>query len=295
MYDYGNARVAALRSRLVDQPALRRLSDADSAAAFLAGLERLDDWHAVVRETEPLFGEPQAAIEAAIERHRSTRLGALPGWYEGSARRLVEALVLPLDGERVLSIVRRRSGGAAAAEVVASVIGGALLDTATLAGLARAASLSALVQELPATGLLSVDDAREVAVGIDERRGLRWLETRLTEALDRARDARSAGDGSDARLVRTLLAEERAEREAVARELAEAGPAAAWLAERTSRLTRLDRQARLGPRHPLGIGAVAGYVGALEAQAIRLRASLTRIVAAWSPDVVAPYLARQGG
>lgn len=294
MYDYGNARVAALRSRLLDATALRRLADADSAGAFLAGLERLEDWHVVVRETEPLFGEPQAAIEAAIQRHRGARLGALPGWYEGSARRLVEALVLPFDGERVLSIIRRRSGAAAAAEVAASVVGGALLDAATLAELARAASLSALVRALPATGLLSIEDGRELATGIEERRGLRWLETRLTEALDRARDARAIGGGSDARLVQRLLGDERAEREAIALELVEAGPAAAWLAERTSRLARLDRQARLGPRHPLGIGAVAGYVGALEAQAIRLRASLTRIVAAWSHDVAAPYLARTG-
>lgn len=294
MYDYGNARVAALRSRLLDAAALRKLADADSAGAFLAGLERLEDWHAVVREAEPLFGEPQAAIEAAIERHRSERLGALPGWYDGPARALVEALVLPLDGERVLSIVRRRSGGIPAAEVAASVVRGALLDTTALAGLARAASLSVLVRDMAANGLLSIDDARGLATGIEERRGLRWLEAHLIEALDHARDRRAAGRSADARLVRRLLQEERAEREAVARELTEAGPAAAWLAERTSRLARLDRQARLGPRHPLGVGAVAGYVGALEAQAIRLRASLTRIVAAWSHDAVAPYLARTG-
>src|SRR5512143_4260873 len=109
MYDYGNARVAALRGRLLDAVAFRRLADADSAGAFLAGLDRLDDWHAIRRETEPLFGEPQAAIEAAIERHRSARLGALAGWYEGPARRLVEALVMPLDGERITAILRRRA------------------------------------------------------------------------------------------------------------------------------------------------------------------------------------------
>ena len=127
MYDYGNARVAALRGRLVDAAAFRKLADADSAGAFLAGLDRLDDWHAVVRETEALLGQPQAAIEAAIERHRSARLGGLVGWYEGKARRLVEALVLALDGERLLASIRRRSGGLTAAEVVAAVVGGALL------------------------------------------------------------------------------------------------------------------------------------------------------------------------
>ena len=295
MYDYGNARVAALRSRLLDPAAVRKLSDAESAGAFLAVLERLEDWHAITRETEALFPEPQAAIEAAIERHRSARLGALPSWHEGRARRLVEALVMSLDRERVLAIIRRRSGGATAAEVGGSVFGGALLDAAALAVLARSATLSALIDGLVAPGLLSADQAHEITAGIEERRGLRWLEDRLTVELDEIREERASGRGADARLVRVLLAAERAEREAVARELADGGPAAAWLVERSSRLARLDGQARLGPRDPLGIGAVAGYVADLEAQAIRLRASLTRIVAAWSPEVVAPYAARTGG
>jgi hypothetical protein len=295
MYDYGNARVAALRSRLLDPAAVRRLADADSTSAFLAALERSEDWRAVVRETEPLFTQPQAVVEAAIERHRSARLGALPRWYEGSARRLVEALVLPLDRERVLAIIRRRSGGATAAEVAASVIGGALLDAAALAGLARAATLSAVVDGLVAPGLLTVDQAHEITAGIEERRGLRWLEDRLTVELDLARESRASGRGADARFVRDVLAAECAEREAVADELADGGSAAAWLLERSSGLARLDSQAHLGARDSLGIGAVAGYVAALEAQAIRLRASLTRIVAAWSPDLLAPYAARTGG
>lgn len=295
MYDYGNARVAALRSRLLDTAAVRRLADADSAGAFLAVLERLEDWHGITRETEPLFPGPQAAIEAAIERHRSERLGALPTWYEGRTHRLVEALVTSLDRERVLAIIRRRSGGATAAEVGASVFGGALLDADAMAGLARSATLSALIDGLVAPGLLTVDQAREITAGIEDRRGLRWLEDRLTAAFDEARDDRATGRGADASLVREVLAAERAERDSVALALADGGPAAAWLAERASRLARLDDQAHLGPRDPLGIGAVAGYVAALEAQAIRLRASLTRIVAAWSPEVVAPYVARTGG
>ena len=39
---------------------------------------------------------------------------------------------------------------------------------------------------------------------------------------------------------------------------------------------------------------MVGYVSAIEAQAIRLRACLTRIVAGWGPEVMAPYLARTG-
>jgi vacuolar-type H+-ATPase subunit C/Vma6 len=295
MYDYGNARVAALRGRLIDPPAFRKLADADSPGAFLAALERMDDWRPVLRETEALFGEPQAAVEAAIERHRSARLGALVGWYDGSARRLVEALVLPLDAERVVAIVRRRSGGASASTVGTSIVGGALLDAAALGVLARTPTLAGLVGGLAAAGLLPLSEARGLVVGVEARRGQRWLEDGLIGAFDRAREARAAGRGAGPRLVQAILASERSERAMVARELVDAGPGTAWIAERAASLARLDRTASLGPRDPLGIGAVAGYVAAVEAQAIRLRAGLTRIVAGWGPEAVVAYLARTGG
>ena len=294
MYDYGNTRVAVRRSRLLDPSGFRKLADADSPAAFLGAFERLDDWRPVLRETEPLFGEPQAAIEAAIERHRGARLGALVGWYGGSARRLVEALVMPLDAERLLALIRRRGGGASASTVGRSVIGGAVLDAATLGILARSATLSGLVGGLTTTGLLPRSETRAVIAGVEAHRGQRWLENRLTEAFDVARGERAAGRGPDALLVQAILASERAERAMVARELVDAGPGTAWLIERSTRLARLDRQASQGPRDPLGIGAVVGYVSAVEAQAIRLRACLTRIVAGWGPEVVAPYLVRTG-
>jgi vacuolar-type H+-ATPase subunit C/Vma6 len=290
MLDYGNARIAALRSRLLDAPSVRRLAESGSPAAFLAGLERSDDWRGILREAEPLFAEPQAAIERAIERHRSARLGGLVGWYDGSARQLVEALVLFLDAERVIAVIRRRGGGEPGVEVGASVIGGALLDAQALAELARAGSVGALLGELPGAGLIAPDDARLLRRGVDEHRGPRWLEDRLLDAFDRARETRAEGRGADAATVRRLLAEERAERKAVAVELVELGPAAAWLTERSARLRRLDRQAHLGRRDPLGIGTVAAYVAAVEAQAIRLRALLTRIVAAWGPETIAPFL-----
>ena len=295
MYDYGNARVAVLRSRLIDPPGFRKLADADSPGAFLAALERMEDWRPVLREAEALFGEPQAAIEAAIERHRSARSSALVRWYGGSARRLVEALVLPLDAERVLAIVRRRSGGASASTVETSVVGGALLDAATLGVLARSPSLAGLVTGLSTAGLLPATAARALVAGVEARRGRRGLEDGLIEAFDRVRDARATGHGTNPRLVQEILSSERSERAMVTRELLDAGPGTAWLAERSASLARLDRTASLGPRDPLGIGAVTGYVAAVEAQAIRLRAGLTRIVAGWGPEAVVPYLARTGG
>jgi hypothetical protein len=62
------------------------------------------------------------------------------------------------------------------------------------------------------------------------------------------------------------------------------------LLERATTLARLDRLAAAGPRDPLGIGAVAGYVAAVEGQAIRLRAILARVAAGWSGQLVGTYM-----
>jgi hypothetical protein len=89
-----------------------------------------------------------------------------------------------------------------------------------------------------------------------------------------------------------LLELERDAREATMVELTEAGPTLATVLDRTTRLAALDTLSALGRRDPLGIGAVAGYVAAVEAQAIRVRAMIARVRARWSAEDAAPYLAR---
>jgi vacuolar-type H+-ATPase subunit C/Vma6 len=61
--------------------------------------------------------------------------------------------------------------------------------------------------------------------------------------------------------------------------------------DRGAALARLDGLARIARRDPLGIGPVAGYVAALEAGAIRLRAILAGLVGGWSRESVGSYLA----
>ncbi len=289
MYDYGNARIAALRSRLLDASQLRRLAASETPDAYLAALERADDWRATLRETAPLFSDPQAAVATAIERHRSARSRAMIRWYDGPTRRLVEALVMGLDLERLVAITRRRHGGASASAIGSSVTAGALLDLATLGAIARTSREEDLGRVLVRAGVLTAAEARTLssdASGQDQRR----LEERVVHAFDTARERRAAGRGEAARRVRAILADERAVRTAVVAELGDAGPSAAWLVERSLTLTRLDRIARLGPRDPLGIGSVAGYAAAIEAQAIRLRASLARVVSGWGQDLLVPFL-----
>jgi len=291
-FEYGNARVASMRGRLLERADIARLGEAATPSVMVAQLEREDDWAPVLRQVAPLGTDATAALEAAIEFHRSARWGVLPRYYEGHERRLVEALVMPLDIERMLAVMRRRRGGESGDEIATTAIPGALLDGHSLALVARAQGPAAALRPLVDRGLIERYDAERIAAAETRGTSSADLEAMLRTAMDGARRARVGGGGAEAATVRRLLDHEQADLEAVVVELTEAGPSFATILERTSRLARLDSLAALGRRDPLGIGAVAGYVAAVEAQAIRLRAMVARVRARWSAEDVAPYLAK---
>jgi vacuolar-type H+-ATPase subunit C/Vma6 len=294
MYDYGNARVAAARSRLLGRDDMLHLRDAGGPAAMLSLLERFEDWRSLLGEVSSLGSSTAQAIEAAIERFRAERLGALLEWYAPPVVGLVEALVLPLDIERLLAVVRRRRAGEPSDRIGASIAPGALLDAEAIGGLARAPSFTAMIGRAAAAGVLSAEDARAVARLAADAPPAR-IEAAIVEAVDRSRLARARGRGGNAGRVRGIVNAERAARAAAATATRETGAGIAAPAERDATLARLDALARAGRRDPLGIGAVAGYVAAVEAQAIRLRAILAGSAAGWSPDLVAEYFDVQLG
>jgi vacuolar-type H+-ATPase subunit C/Vma6 len=290
MYDYGNARVAARRAGLLDAAAYRRLSEASSPATLLVLLAALDDWRSVLAEVAALSSDPGPAVDAAVERHRSRRLSALPRWYEGRPRRLVETLVAPLDVERLLAVVRRRRAGEKPETIGAAVAPGALLGSAGVGQLARAPSVEAMFDRAAEFGLLDPVAAALVgqlaATGAPAAR----VEGALLDATDAARLVRARGRTADARFVRAVVEREIETRANGTAALLESGAAAGTFVERAETLARLDSLAALGRRDPLGIGAVAGYIAAIEVQAIRLRAIFAGVAAGWPPTLVGEYI-----
>lgn len=285
--DYGLARVAALRGRLLDGPTIGQLRGAATPAAFLRILEGTEDWAPIVRLVGPLGADPLAAAEAAIERHRSLRIGGLVRWFEPPTRPLVEALVLPLDAERLVALLRVRRSGATAEAIGTLVAPGALLGPAELGELARAATLTDLVVRLavlglvPAATLAGLIRAGEEAV---DPAGWAAFEASLAEAVEAGRWAKAGGRSSNAAFVRALLRREAEDRAAVAAELEATGPVAAARLERALVLARLEGLVRRARREPLSIEPVAAYVAAVELQAIRLRAILARLRSGWAGD-----------
>ncbi len=285
--DYGLARVAALRGRLLDASTLGRLRSAPTPAAFLQILERSEDWDPIVRLVAPLGGHPVAAAGAAIERHRSLRIGRLPGWFEPPTRSLVEALVLPLDRERAFAFLRLRRSGADAETIGTLVSPGFLLDSAALGELSRAPTLADVVVGLAARGLVEVETVPELLRRAREAvdpAGWAAFERALDVAIEAVRVRRAVGRSENARFVTALLRREALERRTVAEELDSGGAASAARLERALLLARLAALVRRARRAPLSIGPVAGYVAAVELQAIRLRAILARLRSGWPGD-----------
>jgi len=286
MMDDGNARVAALRTELLAAADLRRLEVARTAAELLDLLAREAAWGTAVREAGPGSG-PAAVVAATVERRRAGRLAALPRFYRPDAASLVEALVLHLDGERILAVLRRRRGGEPPESIATTIVRGALLDEADLAGIARAPDAREVVRLAARLGVLDRETAHDAVAALRGTPAPPLVEAVLSDALDRSRAARAAGPGRDAETVRGLLEVERRDRHAVMAELREAGAGAASHLERSLTAARLTARIHASRRDPLGIGVPAGYVGAVELETIRLRGALARVVAGWSDPVLA--------
>lgn len=274
-WDYGNARVAALRGRLLDAVALRRIAVAPSANAILEILKGQEDWRAIVREATADERDTATAARVAVERHLGLRLGRLPTFFPPPARELVEALVLPLDRDRVLDLVRRRRAGESVASMEASIVPGALLGNADLLALARADSLATFVRGLVPLGLVLAVDALRIAE-LPPDPPAETVDALLRAGIETAREARIPGRDRESLRVRAIVESERADLEAVAHASATHSPQAA-LIERAATLARLDRLAREDGTDPTGVGTVAGHVAGLEAEALRLRTRLGEI------------------
>lgn len=289
-YDYGNARVAGRRGRLLAPDAILRIAESGSPAAASAQLERSADWHRSIEQARQSTTDASGVLETAIELHRASELTALPRWYAQPARRLVEALVAGLDCERVIAILRRRRAGQDVETINQGIVRGALLDDSQLAEIARANPPSAAMILLVRFGLLERDDAIRVARIFGEADPAE-IEAMLLAAWDRARMHRAAGAGGDAVNVRDMLAEEARDRAAVREELAAGGAAGASLVERSLAFRRSERRARVARRDPNGIGPVAGYVAAVEDETVRLRVASARLSGGWTREVARSYLA----
>jgi len=63
-FDYGNARLASMRGRLLDRSAIARLGESATPSVMVAQLERVEDWAPILRQVAPLGTDATVALEA---------------------------------------------------------------------------------------------------------------------------------------------------------------------------------------------------------------------------------------
>ena len=296
-YEYGNARLAARRARFLGSESIRELGQARGPGEFLALLAHEPDWRAVRRGPAAPGADARAAAEDLVERWRAAGQTEVLRHYDPPIRRLVEVLVMPLDAERIIEILRRRRAGSPPDEVDRSLPPGALLGEGTLGSLLRTPSDAALFRGLGEIGFIARDAAHALAALAEGRAGFpdpdaraAAVEVGFRRAIEHARGDRAQGRGADAAEVRAILAAEAADRDAVAAEMAVHGPTPAAVLERTLALERWATHARRAHRDPLGIGPVVAFVAAVELTAVRLRAVLARVAGAWHDEQLAACL-----
>jgi len=159
-WDYGNARVRALRSRLLDARRyadLMRASTVEALLGTLATTAYRPDVEASIARTPDL-----RRFDEVLRRHAARVLRALPGWYPGDANRIVQRMLAVWDWRNLRVILQAQVARMPAGEIEPLLVAAGSLDEAALATLARQDGLGAVVDllrawGLPARGLLDDD------------------------------------------------------------------------------------------------------------------------------------------
>jgi vacuolar-type H+-ATPase subunit C/Vma6 len=149
-YEYGNARVRALRAGVLSPRALEALLERDEAGLLRALL------------ATPLRPEVEAAaarlplerrLDAALRDHLARTCRLVRGFYEGEARLAVEHALAARDEEDLLAVLRGQVRHASAEEILAATVGAGGLDEAALRTLAREPGARAAIDRIVAWDL----------------------------------------------------------------------------------------------------------------------------------------------
>ncbi|HEX8959103.1 MAG TPA: V-type ATPase subunit [Solirubrobacterales bacterium] len=168
VYEYGNARLRAMRSRLLDRSTLESLvarRDLGHLASTLEAGAYTSDFESARAEVGDLAQDPVAAIDLALRHHLARTGRGVLSYYDGRARDLVGLLLGRRDLENLLAAIRGRTATAEAPDVSRLFVLGGELSADWLAEIVRSGQVEGLrlVGDwlcVPAQGLVSADDAR---------------------------------------------------------------------------------------------------------------------------------------
>lgn len=139
MYEYGNARVRAMKSRLLGRSAIEGLVARNDVSQVVVVLGRTDYAPDVSAALTRLSGVE--CVEEALRLNLARTSRAVLGYYEGRARDLVGLLLGQYDLYNLVTIVRGRAAQVGEDEIAQALLPGGQLAPATLRELAATPDL----------------------------------------------------------------------------------------------------------------------------------------------------------
>lgn len=159
-FDYGNARVRAMRSNLLGMSDYAALVTVGSFDAFLGAFHTTPYQSDI--ETAMTRERGLRAVDEAIRRNLARTLRAMRSFYADEAGRLVELLVRRWDIRNLRSLLRVHARLRPPESVVPELVAAGLLTEAELSQLAAAPGLRALVDLMVAWELPDRSAARRI-------------------------------------------------------------------------------------------------------------------------------------
>jgi len=205
-YDYGNARLRAMKSRLLDGPAYDALVNADTLDELISALARTpyrtDVEAALIRYTGA------RCIAEAVRLNVAREGRQIQSFFDGEPRRLIKVLLGRWDVFNLKTILRGHARSIPADQIAESLVPAGELDAAALATLVAQPTIRATVDLLVTWGLSYARPLVEAMPAYTERGNLAELELALDRYRFAAALAQLPADEPNASLIRELLAAE---------------------------------------------------------------------------------------
>ncbi|MDR7554368.1 MAG: V-type ATPase subunit [Armatimonadota bacterium] len=202
-FPYVNARVRAMRSRLLSPGRLEELLGAPTFEAFLQALAATpygdDLQEALVR------AQGVRAVDEALARNLQRTTRAILSFADGQARALLETLLLRWDLHNLRVIVRGKHAGRPADEIVAALVPAGNLSETLLKELAGYPDMAALAGTLEAVNHPLAGPLAEGVAAYARTQDLLALELGLERAYAGWGLARASGRGHDAAVLREVF------------------------------------------------------------------------------------------
>jgi V/A-type H+/Na+-transporting ATPase subunit C len=149
-FDYGNARLRAMKSRLLSRKELEALSEAGTLRGLITALTKTAYRKPVEAALVHAIG--MACINEALRQDLGDTLGKVSQFYRDEAAEIIAVVLWAYDIQNLKSILRGLAKQATTAEILSAVVSIGTLDFSTLTELAGSQSVRAAIDLLASIG-----------------------------------------------------------------------------------------------------------------------------------------------